>query len=54
MKCFHINNLIKHLKALEQKKEIIPKRTRWCKILEVKAEINQIENINSNNKQYEE
>ena len=37
-----ISNLTAHLKALEQKEVIIPKRSKWQEIVKLRAEINKI------------
>jgi hypothetical protein len=39
----YTSSLTAHLKALEQKEENAPKRSRWQEIIKLKAEINQIE-----------
>jgi hypothetical protein len=39
----HTWNLTAHLKALEQKKANIHKRSRWQKIVKLRAETNQLE-----------
>jgi hypothetical protein len=39
----HICNLTAHLKALEQKEAITPKRSIWQEIVKLRAEINQLE-----------
>jgi hypothetical protein len=37
----HTHSLTTHLKALEQKEENSPKRSRWQEIIKLRAEINQ-------------
>jgi hypothetical protein len=39
----YTSSLIAHLKALEQKEANSPKRSRWQKIIKLRAEINQVE-----------
>ena len=38
----YTSNLTVHLKALEQKEEITPRRSRWQEITKLRAEINKI------------
>lgn len=39
----HTTNLAAHLNALEEKEVIIPKRSRWPKIIKLMSETNEIE-----------
>jgi hypothetical protein len=39
----HTNSLITYLKALEQKEENSPKRSRWQEIIKFRSEIKQVE-----------
>jgi hypothetical protein len=39
----YTSSLTEHLEVLEQKEENIPKRSRWKKIIKLRAEINQVE-----------
>jgi hypothetical protein len=45
------SNLTTHLKALEQKEANTSKRSRWQKIIKLRAEINQIETNYTKNQQ---
>ena len=38
-----MSNLRAHLKALEQKEEITPQRSRWPEIIKLRVEINKIQ-----------
>jgi hypothetical protein len=38
-----INSLIMHLKLLEKQEQVKPKISRWKEILEIRAEINEME-----------
>ena len=40
---FHTSELTEHLKTLEQKEVNSPKRTRWKKMIKLRAKINKIE-----------
>jgi hypothetical protein len=42
--------LTAHLKALEQKEAKSPKRSRWQKIIKLRAKINQVEKQNKQTK----
>lgn len=46
----HTSNLTEHLKTLEQKQEIAPKRSKWQEKIKFRAEINKTETT----KQYKE
>jgi hypothetical protein len=39
----YTSSLTEHLKSLEQKKVISPKRSRWQEIIKLRTEINQVE-----------
>lgn len=39
----HISNLLAHLKALEQKGEIVPEKSGWQEIIKFRAEIDKRE-----------
>jgi hypothetical protein len=39
----YTTSLTAHLKALEKKEAILPKRCRWQEIINLRAEINQVE-----------
>jgi hypothetical protein len=39
----YASSLKAHLKALEQKEENTPKRSRWQEIIKLRAEVNQVE-----------
>ena len=38
-----MSNLRAHLKALEQKEEITPQRSRWPEVIKLRVEINKIQ-----------
>jgi hypothetical protein len=43
LEIFHVNNLTAHLEAIDQKEEIIYKKSRWEEIMKLRAEVNKIE-----------
>ena len=47
---YQINNLVYHLKELEEQDQIKPKVSRRQEIIKIREEINKIDNNNSNKK----